>query len=66
MISLEPDAIRENIKKDCMDYARGGVTRFLPTLASAPVEAWHTAMPVFEEIVSSRPSGAIPMGGRGW
>lgn len=62
MVALDPAAVEKNLALDCMDFARAGVTRFLPTLASAPIEAWLSALPFIGRAVADPPAGAVPMG----
>lgn len=62
MISLEPATIRDDLARDGMEFAAAGVTRFLPTLASAPVTTWLGAMPALQEAVNDPPPGAVPIG----
>jgi len=62
IISLDPKTLPHALARDCMDLARAGTTRFLPTLASAPIEAWMGAMPVLAELIADPPPGAVPVG----
>lgn len=65
LISLEPEKLPALLDQDCRDLVKTGVTRFLPTLASAPVPAWLAALPALEKALAQAresPAGAIPIG----
>jgi len=62
LIALEPRGLPKLLAQDLADAARAGVTRILPTLASAPVEVWLAAMPALRELLQTPPPGAVPIG----
>lgn len=69
LISLSPAELPALFAEDMRELAAAGVTRFLPTLASAPLPDWLSALPVLERLVeeavqgaSTQAVGAVPLG----
>jgi len=58
----DPAKAAELLAEDCKELPTYGVTRYLPTLASAPIENWHTMLAALTEAVKHPPGGAVPMG----
>jgi N-acetylglucosamine-6-phosphate deacetylase len=62
LIDLTPDKIASALQQDAADAVGCGVTRFLPTLASAPVKVWLAALPALKDAMASVTDAAIPIG----
>jgi N-acetylglucosamine-6-phosphate deacetylase len=62
LIFAPPDQVRDRLAEDCRQLPRTGVTRFLPTLASAPLSDWFSMLAVIEQAMAGPALGAVPMG----
>lgn len=58
----DPARAAADLAQDCASLPSTGVTRFLPTLASAPLESWHAVLEAMAASIDSPPPGAVPMG----
>ncbi len=57
-----PETAARDLEKDRLEMIASGVTRFLVTFASAPLENWMRTIEVLEPLIGSASSGARPMG----
>lgn len=62
LIFSAADRAAEFAKQDALELPRTGVTRFLPTLASAPLHDWFTMLAGLEPMIGKPTGGAIPLG----